>query len=477
MRISNLIPARRQVVAGIAASALLLAPVGQVAQANINNEMQQMFNDLGVLGNYNSPGAFKSQSMNLYSGGGLQIRTPIRNYQLMNMKLPTFKAGCGGIDFDMGSLTHINKQQFKQLLQQIGNNTVGLLFQSALASITPLIASKLEWLEDVQRFVNSMNINSCEAAQTLVNGMSGMFDMNSQKACENIGRSTSMFNFDANEARKTCNGSSRGSMNQQAAAAGNDAAIRDINIVWEALKKTNLTKDEKETLMNLTGTAVIFAEGWGPKQYGPTIKDIKTLTRGTSDAGSGKVNVDDWMECQDADCLTIKRIQKTITPYPVLVEQLMSSIANKIANRDTNGPTQTEIGFVNTTSVPVYKMLAITTRGNTGLADQLIGKYKEVVAYDYAFTFITRGYTEAQSIIDTLVTKSAVEDKLKDDIQGRIREAQKGLQSEMQRAYQQLAGMNSVVEDIQRVERQMNTNMPSHLANALSFSLAMARQR
>lgn len=475
MRISKLIPARRQVVVGITATAMLLAPVGQIAQANINNEMQQMFNDLGVLGNYNAPGAFKSQSMNLYSGGGLQIRTPVRNYQLMNMQLPSLKAGCGGIDFDLGSFSHINKAQFRSMLQQLGNNTVGLVFQAALASITPLLASKIEWLEDVQRFVNGMNINSCEAAQSVVNGMSGLFDMSSQKSCENIGR-TSAFNLDADEARKQCNGSSRGSMNQQAAAAGDAAAIRDINIVWEALKKTTLTNDEKETLMNITGTAVIFAEGWGPKQYGPSIKDIKTLTRGTSDGSSGNVNIDNWMQCQDPDCLNIQTVQKSITPYPVLVEQLMTSIAGKIANRDTNGPSPAEVGFVNTTSLPVYRMLAVTTRGNTGLADQLIGKYKEVVGYDYAFTFITRGYSESQTIINTLVTKSAVEDKLKDDIQGRIREAQKGLQSEMQQAYQKLAGMNSVVEDIQRVERQMNMNMPSHLANALSFSLAMARQ-
>ncbi len=41
--------------------------------ADLNAEMQAMFNDLGALGNVTSPGAFRGQAMNLYTGGSLMI--------------------------------------------------------------------------------------------------------------------------------------------------------------------------------------------------------------------------------------------------------------------------------------------------------------------------------------------------------------------------------------------------------------------
>jgi hypothetical protein len=55
--------------------------------ADLNSEMQAMFNDLGALGNVTSPGAFRGQAMNLYTGGSLMMRAPGRNYPLINAQL------------------------------------------------------------------------------------------------------------------------------------------------------------------------------------------------------------------------------------------------------------------------------------------------------------------------------------------------------------------------------------------------------
>ena len=121
--------------------------------------------------------------MNLYMGGDIQMRTPIRNYQLYNFVLPSIKASCGGIDSFLGSFSHINTAQFKQMLQQIANNTVGLLFQAALSSIQPLIASKIEWLQDILQKSTVSSVNSCNLAKQFVGGAAGMAGVSAYDNC------------------------------------------------------------------------------------------------------------------------------------------------------------------------------------------------------------------------------------------------------------------------------------------------------
>ena len=76
--------------------------------ADLNAEMQGMFNDLGALGNVTTPGAFRGQAMNLYTGGSLMMRAPGRNYPLATVQLPSLRAGCGGIDIYGGAFSFIN---------------------------------------------------------------------------------------------------------------------------------------------------------------------------------------------------------------------------------------------------------------------------------------------------------------------------------------------------------------------------------
>ena len=90
----------------------------------------------------------------------------------------------------------------------------------------------------------------------------------------------------------------------------------------------------------------------------------------------------------------------TFKPFTTKVEKLMRSISDKIATR-TAVPTAQEIGFVNTVSEPVYRMLSI---GNAvkgcGQADALIGKYRDVIAADYAYTFLDRYFRVGMAALE-----------------------------------------------------------------------------
>jgi conjugative transfer pilus assembly protein TraH len=165
--------------------------------------MQTMFNDLGAIGNVTSPGAFRGPGDEPLHRRQPDDARPGRNYPLVQAQLPSLKAGCGGIDIYGGAFSFINKQQFVALLQNIGSNAVGYAFKLALQSISPDIDKLLTELQDQLNKINAMNINSCEAAQALVNGVVGEYDQSVQSGCANISQYLGSVS-DRAEARLTC---------------------------------------------------------------------------------------------------------------------------------------------------------------------------------------------------------------------------------------------------------------------------------
>ena len=107
---------------------VVLALTCNFAHATVNQSMQDWFNEIGAYGNVTGPNAYRGQTMNMYTGGSLYMRTPVRNYQLASISPPSFRAGCGGIDLFAGSFSFINKEQFVALLRNIGNNAIGAAF-------------------------------------------------------------------------------------------------------------------------------------------------------------------------------------------------------------------------------------------------------------------------------------------------------------------------------------------------------------
>ena len=60
---------------------------------DLNAEVNTMFNNLGAIGNYTAPGAFRGQTFNTYTGGSLFMRSPNKVYQLAAIQFPSAKAG------------------------------------------------------------------------------------------------------------------------------------------------------------------------------------------------------------------------------------------------------------------------------------------------------------------------------------------------------------------------------------------------
>jgi len=470
---------RRTAVAVAALVAMQWASLAQ--SADLSGEMQQMFDDMGAVSNVTGPGAFKSQTMGIYTGGEMQMRAPTRNYQFWSVTMPSINAGCGGIDAYLGSFSHINTDQFKALLQQVGANTVGLLFKAALKSINPMIESVLGDLEKTLAQYNTFSRGSCQMANALVNGMSGAFDVNSYSAC--IAMARSFYGDDEAAAQSRC-ASNAPAVNAEVKAGGDEAskalASRDINIVWDALAKSSFTKDEKETFMNIAGSAIFkkalnhAGTGEKPRPILPSIDRLSTLLYGNKPGTSeDTVVISGWWQCTDDDCLDPVQVDKEVTPFPTHVRKMLLSMRDKLQTR--TAPSADEIGFINMTSVPAYRMLALGYQAgspgqDTYLSDMLIDRYAKLIAYDYAHTFMHRELRQVLAYISQANLQSAPEESSGKELRERVERILKGLDEERTDALRRVPSLNAVIDDLQRIERELRSGMPSSVRNMLDLS-------
>ena len=147
----------------------LAMSVSTSAQAGLS-DMQSFFDDLGGYSNATSAQSFKGQTRNYITGGSLSVRIPDKNYQLATFDPPRLSSSaCGGIDAFAGSFSFLNSDQLVQMLQNIGNNAAGAVFQLALDSVSPQLGGVIKFFQDMANKVNALNVNSCEAGKGIVN--------------------------------------------------------------------------------------------------------------------------------------------------------------------------------------------------------------------------------------------------------------------------------------------------------------------
>lgn len=485
--------ARRLLLTSVAAAALLTPityPAGQAAA--LDTQMENMFKSMGGTATVDGPGAFRSQSMGVITGGEVQWRIPARNYQLASMTSPSLSAGCGGIDARLGSFSYINEDKFKEMLQSIGDATVGLLFQAALSYLSPQLKGVLDTLESITRFVNKANINSCEAAQSLVMGATGMITGSDTQKCI-MGQM--MKGVDYNKAQNQCKDNA-GSTNvaQAADPKTKDVAPHDANLIWDALASTSLTKDEKELFINLVGTVVrrVAKDDTSgsklPQRREPTITSLKLLLEGNEDAAGGKVKIKNWWRCvaDPADptgkpCADVavdtSNPDETIEAFPSKVEKLLNAWRDALANNVSPALAGSDtLKLINNTRIPVYKIMALGYWSpDTSLTDQLIQRYKRAIGYDFAYVFLTAQLRDAKGYLSNVKPQDTVEDENLRELRASIDRQLAAFDSEQRNYLAQEPAMNAMIDNLERMDRQFRTTGSPRIREFIGNSLAMAK--
>jgi conjugative transfer pilus assembly protein TraH len=471
-------PIQRTIAAALA-TLMAVAPVSLRA-GDLNTEVNNMFNNLGAIGNYTAPGAFRGQTFNTYTGGSLMMRTPNKVYQLAAIEFPSAKAGCGGIDVFGGSFSHISATEFKNMLRNITAALPGIAFQLALEAVSPLLGGLTKWAKGLETWINNARINSCETAKAIVSTAADAVGYSSQETCADLAVDMGL-ETDRDAARRRC-GTDRASILSSARSSG-DPKVRNKapfvgNLTWKALQSTGtyLDDQERELIMSMVGTVIFYSEeaNRDPDPIAPTLTSISELLYGQS-AAAGTDVTQHLLRCNDysnCDVVTLNT-SYTHTPFTAKVETLMRSIADKIATRTAIPNNSAEVGFVNQTTEPIYKMLSIgATIPGSGLSDNLISQYRDVIAADYAYVFLERNLRLGMAALDKDFTLQQTQREQANHVRQRAQAMLLQLSQEKILLYQKVGSFRAVSSHLEQLERQLRSSMPQHVMDMLGQQAA-----
>lgn len=469
--------ARQTIIAAVIVSLLTAA---MPSRADLNSEVNNMFNNLGAIGNYTAPGAFRGQTYNTYTGGNVMMRSPNKVYQLAAIQFPSAKAGCGGIDVFGGSFSHISAQEFKNMLRNITAALPGIAFQLALEAVSPLLGGLSKWAKGLETWINNARINSCETAKAIVSTAAEAVGYSSQETCADLAIDMGL-ESDRDSARKRC-GTDRPSILSSARSSG-DANVRNKapfvgNLTWKALKYTGayLDDSERELIMSMVGTVIYYPEESrrDPEPIAPTLTSISQLLYGQA-AGSGTNVVQHLLRCNDytnCDVVSLNTGYSHV-PFTAKVETMMRSIADKIATRTPIPNNSAEVGFVNQTTEPIYKMLSVgASIPGSGLADSLIGQYRDVIAADYAYVFLERNLRLGMAALAKDYTLQQTQRDQANQVRQRAQAMLLQISQEKNLLYQKVGSYRAVASHLEQLERQLRSSMPQHVMDMLGQQAA-----
>ncbi len=464
----------KQFTAGLAAVALVTTSHAMT--------MQELFDAVNAQGNVSNPAVLQGQTMNLYTGGSLFMRMPRRTYNLASVTPPSWNAGCGGIDLFMGGFSYINKDQFVAMLRNIGSNALGYGFKLAIQNLCPTCDNVMQALQATAQQMNRLNIDSCEAAKGVVNAaLPDTWERGRQNAAKNFGVDTNMFE-NITDAWTSVMGNEKKANEAVRQAAKDRPEAKDSlptgNVTWKALKKLDgITDEHRMILMSMIGSTIFKTGDSAERPIAITPKEITVELLVGARSTSDNITVPIWRcDTVAADgCLSPKEDVLTTRSFKALVRAKMEAITDKMASREAHEDTATTLGFLNTTDLPIYKMLAVTTTlNNTAMADALIGRYQDLIAAKYAEVYIQRAVADLRAAINKFITTAdSTQASQLAPMQPQLEEISRAAKQVLATAYSQTISTYNIAQEIQYMERALNANLSQTLRSSLAFGKSL----
>ncbi|HQZ60110.1 MAG TPA: conjugal transfer protein TraH [Acinetobacter sp.] len=428
-------------------------------QASVKEDLEQFFISRGQSVNVTEGGAYRDQMGSYFTGGSLMTRAKAANTNLMSIQMPSFNSGCGGIDLFMGGFSFINTEAFMQMARNIGSNALSYGFSLALQTVTPQIKSILDRLMAVAQDANNMNINSCQMSAALVGGLWPRTDASSQLLCNAMGTSKNIFT-DYAAARQGCGaGGQRGAVNSQKSPEFKDILGDEFNLAWKALKKHALFAEDNELaelFMSLSGT-FIAKKGAGniiQPHYLPPLIDNENLLSAL--VNGGEVHLYHCDNHHEDACLNpVKTVVNIPAQQAFLakVDTLIQSLNDKLKTDSPSTPAEKD--FVNSTHLPIFKILTIQTAFKPDNSPLKLSELSEVIAYDILLKYLNRVVDLVSESVKHLQSVQ-INDA---DIQSfltELRTSKTLIYQRRQGLFQQMNTTLAVMERTQQIERQLH---------------------
>jgi conjugative transfer pilus assembly protein TraH len=369
---------------------LLVIYCSSLVGDDMDQKIGKFFDNFNTVYNTSSADAINSQLGVHFIGGNGVVRTNVYDVNPIHVSLPTFSAGCGGIDYNLGAINMASGAELKNALKGIASNAVGYAFLLGVETISPSVASTIKQIQTWANQLNAININSCEMASSMVQGVWPKTQRGSAYICEHAGTTSPLFK-DMIEAKHGCRDdkAKRQSALHRVKGNNSDILIGNYNIAWKALESTSLDESTKNLFMNITGTIVVHEKPEGAmgeqevRVFPPNFKkSLEILRFGGTLEKAYKIDRNGI----DVKLETIEIASEHAWKSKVL--KVLSSIQSKILkeNREQNvALTDEEKNLITTTRFPIGSLVSLMAQSKGG--GIALDRYSDTIAFERVLIF------------------------------------------------------------------------------------------
>lgn len=434
------------------ALAVALSLVPFVAQANIQSQVNEMFS--GMI-NVTSPGAYKTATRGVVTGGAVVLRNRISTTNLISITPPSAKGGCGGINLYSGSFSFINGEEFVSLMRNVASNASGIVsgfaFELALDAMDAQTGGVIRNLANKIQSLNQMFSNSCQLASGMVSNAQDAFRESSdlKSAITAYGSNVAADFFSAKSTKED-------SPANRIASTGKAVQCENSgNILWCAMQKSGLqsqilfgSDENAEFIMSMVGSynVTLATDDKGGKNFAAqplakliTGEGLRILVEGTNNK---EIQV---YKCPEGDPGCTVPTVRNLTSFKGLEARIIDDLRNngtleRFANGTASVADGNRMAYLASSRVGV-NLMRITQKAGAQSGYDYLHQFAKKIAADASISLITqllshteKGLTslnmaDAQKVISDLRdTKSAVMDEyriyVEDAMQGKDADAQ-----------------------------------------------------
>lgn len=468
-----------------AALVLLLVAVSGTAQADLEGKLNEYYGSLGGGASLSPSAMYQGQSANHFSGGGIRIRTPVNNYQLMSFQAPKLQYGCGGIDAFLGGFSFINKEQLVAMARQIGSTAVSTAFYLALDSMSPELSALMKRLQEWANKANQFNINSCEAGTKM--GASLWRNMGGDKTdlCKRYhgGKGVLADEFTAKMACDTDGWDF--SWVPGMAKNDDDRKMKEMvagNIVWRALKGAGIRDNNlAELIMSITGT-IIIPEGNSKDPVKPQVMPA-TITYDQFLRGDTNFIL---MHCNEHEkCMGIAEQQysnsKALSQLRERVKLGIDHVVKAVADPSMNIASCSAcpnagdaLTVIELSEYPIFAMLQ--AEYDAGMQGSLVAnEYRELLAKEIAYRFFAKAATPLLTALANDGEAVAGTEGMRAELAANLRHILESSQQELNAEQQRKGGLTNVISTYMQMKKMATARYAPSLTQRLRLAQVLRR--
>ncbi|WP_287602433.1 conjugal transfer protein TraH [Thiothrix sp.] len=465
---------------------LLLTTLTPTAHADLEGRLNEYYGSLGGGASISPSAMYQGQSANHFSGGGIRIRTPVNNYQLMSFQAPKLQYGCGGIDAFLGGFSFINKEQLIAMARQIGSTAVSTAFYLALDSMSPELSALMKRLQEWANKANQFNINSCEAGTKM--GASLWRNMGGDKTdlCKRYHGGEGVL-ADEFTAKMACD-TDGWDFSWVPGMDKNDdkRKVKEMvagNIVWRALKGAGIRDNNlAELIMSITGT-IIIPEGNIKDPPKPRVMTA-TITYDQFLRGDTNFNL---MSCggEFDKCMSVstqaytnsKALSQIRERVRLGIDHVVKAVSDpsmNIATCTTCPSTSDALTVIELSEYPIFAMLQ--AEYDAGMQGSLVAnEYRELLAKEIAYRFFAKAATPLLTALANDGEAVAGTEMMRTELAANLRHILESSQKELNAEQQRKGGLNNIIGVYMQMKKMATARYAPSLTQRLRLAQVLLR--